>query len=236
MLAYLKPILDQYSHLFEVKVSEKYSLLLIDSDEFNPTDFYFSIGIQSREGKFNIEMKPGSHESVRMGQINELDSSQISIYLIQWLTILNDYNKLDTIFDNPAKYYARSFYQKYANSGFSSETYTFDEFEVLKTNTFLDYLASTIDEVIIQEPDINKRNYYETIINDIKKLKKNLLSHPVNKITERVCVILGKTFSNGFDNFIIITRKVFPTACSKFLEVIFEVGIKTLIEYNSINK
>jgi hypothetical protein len=224
MLASINPILEKSNHLFKV-VKDSYSTLhLIDSDEFESSDFFFKVSLPSKENKFDIEFKPASYETIFKGSVTNLDNSAIGVYLQQWVGILADYSK-PTVLDNPARYFADDFYQnmKFNNPNGDLENFKEDDIKLLQI--VLERISNDVSNFVTSEPNFSVRKSLSEILDDIKDLGRIAESLPKNQVLRKFANILGKLMKNGVK----YSLPIYFTLQNSFIEKIAESNINKLV-------
>ena len=224
MLASINPILEKSNHLFKV-IEDSYSTLhLIDSDEFDTSDFYFKVSLLSKENRFDIEFKPASYETIFKGSVTNLDNSGIEVYLQQWLSILEDYSK-PTVLDNPARYYADDFYHnmKFNNPNGDLENFKEDDIKILQL--VLETISNDVSNFVTSEPNFSIRESLSEILDDIKDLGRIVESLPKNQVLRKFANILGKLMKNGVK----YSLPIYFTLQNSFIEKVAEKSIDKLV-------
>lgn len=224
MLASINPILEKSNHLFKVVADSYSTLYLIDSDEFDTSDFFFKVSLPSKENNYDIEYKPASYETTFKGSVTNLDNSGIKVYLQQWLEILEDYSK-PTVFDNPARHYANDFYQNMKFDEPNGDLDNFKEDEIKLLQLVLEKISNDVSNFATSEQSFSIKKSLAEILDDIKDLGRIAESLPKNQVIRKFANILGKLMKNGVK----YSLPIYFTLQNSFIEKIAESNINKLV-------
>lgn len=208
----LEPFVSRKGERYERINDESCLIKFIDSD-LN-SDFYFTIH-QFKENKILISYKPINKNSI-LKQSEWIESKALEAYFNNWISILEKYDKVNSVFDDPI---LRSFEEEY-----------FAEFEVLEDdkakplNTaqilLLDEHLEELTKGLEKNKDETNKLEIEAIQQDIKFLQENLTRTTKEKVVKSLSKIWAKTTRLGtkfIKEFLTEVKKQFITKGTKFL-------------------
>jgi hypothetical protein len=210
----LEPFVLKKGKHFTIDYNSNALLKFVDTEI--GSDFYFEIN-KFEKDVITIIIKPFDKSTIN-GSSVEINSKNLGAYFNNWISILEQYQKVKTVFDDPI---LKSFQEEY-----------FSEFEILedekekplKNNQILlfdEYLENLFLGLEKHKTELNKTKIDE-IQYEINSLQENLTSQNKIEIVEKFSKILAKIKKLG-TNFL----KEFITEGKK---QIVSKGIKFLIE------
>lgn len=223
LLEALQPIADKNLDLV-VTIKDANSLFhLKDKDE--TSTFHFKVishAINKGKFEYKVEFKPKNKLDVSSHSAN-YSPTNVKIKLKEWLNILQGYDNLVTVYDNPKiKIYQEEFESKFEIIDEDSEITCFD----LEQQVFIDeYIDSSIKKIELLKSNAPKEEvvYLEELIEDANLIKKNLTKETKKQIIRRLSVFWAKARYIGL-----------PVLKEIFINVASEVSKKILMGYINI--
>lgn len=210
----LEPFVLKKGEHFTIDYNSNTLLKFVDTEI--GSDFYFEIN--KFEGDvISLIIKPIDKSTIN-GQSIQIDSKKLGIYFNNWISILEQYQNVKSVFDDPI---LKSFQEEY-----------FSEFEILEDEKekplennkilLLDkYLENISIELENHKTEINK-NKIDEIQSDINLFQENLTSQNKLEIAKNFSKILAKIKKLG--------TKFLKEFITEGKKQIISKGIKFLIE------
>jgi hypothetical protein len=224
ILKALEPLLEENSSMFEIVHHDKNIIKIIDKDK--NSDFYFIVESFIASPKFTllVNCKPANDFTTGVSRKSVL-ADQIGKEFKNWLDILEGYEKVNSIFDDPIV------------EAFASEYYS--EFEIIdedaginpfniKQILLLDEHLENIEINIGRHATAANKIELEEILNEVIELRENLTKKPKKWVVKNLSLIWAKISKQGpafIKEFLSESSKLIIKESVKF---IFNKGIDLL--------
>ncbi len=152
------------------------------------SDFYFKIEKYFLDS-FEIFVKPFSEESIELDNVFSLTMEIVMDHLNNWLKIIDEYDSIITIYDDPiVASYQKEYYSKLKFSDEESdvEPYTLEQQQYLN-----EYLDKVIEQTKKYKNSKNKVGINE-IQSDAAELKEDLTKYSKNQVIKKLSFIWAK--------------------------------------------
>jgi hypothetical protein len=199
ILEAIAPFVKSLDHRYKIIDSE--SALIRFEDNDIDSDFYFEITkFEYGNGKtvVSIEYKPQNKNTTIKGNVR-VDHTQITDYLKKWIDTLNDYNNLETIFDDPiVKKNTERFIEQFEILDEDADIVSFDIPQLLYLE---EYLESSIDKIKILKKGKSTEDI--DLLADLEEeainIKKSLTRETKKQIIKRLARFWGNAQKVGLD-------------------------------------
>lgn len=221
ILETIEPYVNRKGEAFQSSDPQEFLLKFDDKEE--ESDFYFNVESYKNDNGFKllIDWKPVNKLSVANKKM-WIKAEQLDSYFTNWLKLLEGYDKVKTVFDDPII------------EAFTDEYFT--EFEIVdedadikpfKTNQvlLLDRHLSSIHKKIEKHKTEDNQAEIEDIQSDVLDLKSNLTRKSKKWVIKRLSRIWAKITKQGpqlMKEFLSETKK---QAIKESVKLIMEKGI-----------
>lgn len=205
ILEALQPIINDNLELIKVIKDESSMFHLIDIDE--TSNFYFKVkkqDVQNHKLTYLTELKPKSNENVN-SVATWLELEQVLTYFKNWLSQLETYNKIHTVYDDPIiKNNQERFEKQFVIIDADADFTTFN----LPQQLFLDeYLTNVQTKISVLKEGRTEIEILELteIENEAIEIQKHLTKETKRKIIKRLSHLWAKAQKLGLE----IIKEVF---------------------------
>lgn len=199
ILGALQPVADNNLNLIKVIKDSDSIFHLVDKDE--DSDFYFKVSKQElRNGNLNylIEYKPQSKDLVNAKSV-WVSSEGVLQVVKRWLELLEEYNKIYTIYDDPIlKNNQERFEKQFEILDDNSETTSFN----LNQQMFLDEYLNTVKSKLLALQEGRTEDQVkelEDLAIEATEIQNNLTKQTKSQIIKRLSLLWGKAQKIGLD-------------------------------------
>ena len=193
ILKALESFVNLRGEKFEVVNPNNHLLKVIDKD----SNFYFILeGHQmATGGRLQVLMnkRPKSQEDINPYRA-WIEISELQKYFNMWLSLLDEYDKIDSFFDDPIiKSFAEDFFVEFEIIDEDADKKTFNTKQILLLDDYLDKIDNRLSEHKTEEntPQI------EDIQHDIAILRESLVSKSKSWIVKNLSTIWAKIARQG---------------------------------------
>jgi hypothetical protein len=224
ILKALEPLLKENSSMFEIVHQDKYIIKIIDKDK--NSDFYFIIEsfIAHPNFTFVVNCKPASDFTIGISR-NSVIADQIGKEFKKWLDILEGYEKVNSIFDDPIiESFASEYYSEFDIIDEDAGINPFNIKQILLLDNHLENIENNIEKHIT----VTNKIELEEIIKEIIELRENLTKKPKKWVIKKLSFIWAKISKQGpvlIKEFLSESNKLIIKESVKF---IFDKGIDLL--------
>jgi len=192
----IQPIIDQHKELLKVVKDPKFSFSFKDIDP--DSAFYFNVHHSDSNGKYRIDYKPVNEESVS-SHSTAVDISGVVQLFTNWVQILDEYAKLQTIYDDPIlQIYEDEFFKDLVIDEPEADTNPFDFTRQLYLDQYIsnikgllnDYKETATDEQILE---------IKSIESDCDNLRQNITIISKNEAVKKLSKIWAKGRKYGLE-------------------------------------
>lgn len=215
VLEILEPFVLKKDKHFEIDYNSNALLKFIDTE--TDSDFYFEINKFEKE-IITLIVKPTNRSTINESSIN-INSKDLGTYFENWIKILESYNNVKSVFDDPI---LKSFEEEYYTD---FEILEEDKDKPLENDKILlldDYLENLVKGLEVHKTEVNKSKI-EEIQENIIILQENLTNNSRQEIAVKISKIFAKIKKLGTKYL-----KEFITEGTKQL---ISKGVKLLIEH-----
>lgn len=193
LLEEIEPKIEKHRHLIMPLVETDALFHLIDSDP--QSDFYFKIFPSKTSGKYISEFKP-RHAHTTEKYRSEQSIENISKQFDTWISLLNKYNSLKSVYDDPII----AAYQKEFETQFEivDEDANYASFDLDKQLFIDNYLESAILKLEAVKTDENKAEIEQLIV-DAATLKTEQTKLSKKQVIKRLSSIWAKSRKYGMN-------------------------------------
>lgn len=198
LLIAIQPLIDEYQSLYNVIVDSNLLMHLLDSDA--EADFYFKISKQEvQQGKLNylVEHKPQNGQNTD-AHAEWVLLDNISAILSNWLKILDSYNKVQTIYDDPiTKANQERFGSQFEILDSDADFVSLDLTQQLFLFNYLESVKSQIAFFMVNSSKPNETLSLAALANEVDSVQADLTSSTKNQIMNRLTFIWAKAQKIG---------------------------------------
>ncbi|PJJ08052.1 hypothetical protein CLU83_1282 [Flavobacterium sp. 1] len=224
ILKALEPLLKENSSLFEIILQDEYIIKIIDKDK--NSDFYFLIESFTTYPKFTllVNRKPANDftKSVNRGSVL---ADQIGNEFKKWLDILEGYEKVNSIFDDPIiEAFASEYYSEFEIIDEDAGIKPFNIKQILLLDEHLENIEINIERHLTATNKVE----LEEILNEVIELRENLTKRPKKWVIKKLSFVWAKISKQGpvfIKEFLSESSKLIIKESVKF---IFNKGIDLL--------
>jgi len=193
LLKEIQPKIDKHRQLITPVIKTDALFHLIDNDA--KSDFYFKIYPSKDSTKYVSEFKPRDSQTTvqyRGEQTIEAVSRQFDV----WISILDEYNKIHSIYDDPiTEAYQKEFETQFELVDEDAEYASFD----LDKQLFIDsYLDNAILKLEAARTEAN-RSEVEELIHDVNLLKTEQTQLSKRQVVKRLSKFWAKARKHGLN-------------------------------------
>lgn len=218
VLELIEPYISKTGNYFESFPPNDFLLKFIDKDQ--KSDFYFNVERYQAEIhlQFLIDFAP-TNEIMITNTKKWIRAESLDLYFRNWVKILEGYDKVKTVFDDPiAEAYAEEYFTEFEIVDDDSEIKPFTTKQILLLDAHLENIQAGIEEYQTEENKID----IQQIKMDITGLRDNLSKKPKKWVVTHLCKIWGKIAKQG------------PKLIKEFLSEVktqaIKEGVKFMIE------
>ena len=170
VLETIEPFVNKKGVYFDAINPENFLLKFIDKD--NSSDFYFNVETFKNDKGFEllVDWKPYNKQNIT-NKKSWIKEEQLKSFFSNWLTILEGYDKVKSVYDDPIiEAYAEEYYSEFEIIDEDADIYPFSTKQVLLLDKHLDNIRKRIEKYELAEnnEEINK------IKVEVDELRENL--------------------------------------------------------------
>jgi hypothetical protein len=224
ILKALEPLLKENSSLFEIILQDEYIIKIIDKDK--NSDFYFLIESFTAHPKFTllVNRKPANDFTTSVNRGSVL-ADQIGNEFKKWLDILEGYEKVNSIFDDPIiEAFASEYYSEFEIIDEDAGIKPFNIKQILLLDEHLENIENNIERHLTATNKVE----LEEILNEVIELRENLTKRPKKWVIKKLSFVWAKISKQGpvfIKEFLSESSKLIIKESVKF---IFNKGIDLL--------
>lgn len=218
VLETIEPFLHRQGITFEAIEPASFLLKFVDKDD--KSDFYFNVEQYRTENGFQLylDIKPKNKESIENLKF-WIRAEQLETYFTNWLSLLEGYEKVKTVFDDPIlQSFANEYYTEFEILEEDAEVKPFATKQILFLDNHLESIEKKIDKYINES---NKKEIQE-IKDDVNYLRNNLTKKTKKWVVKSLTNIWAKITKQGP-----ILMKEFLTETKKLA---IKEGVKFVVE------
>lgn len=193
VLETIEPYVNKKGHSFESIEPNSFLLKFIDKDE--NSDFYFNVEAYNTENGFHllVDWKPSNKQTI-LNKKMWIKAEQLNTFFTNWLKLLEGYDKVKTVFDDPIlEAFADEYFTEFEIIDEESETKPFSTKQILLLDTHLENIQKRIDK--FKTPD-NKEEI-EKIKDCVEELRNNLTKKSKKWVIKKVSNIWAQITKQG---------------------------------------
>lgn len=193
ILKALEPLLKENSSMFEIVHQDKYIIKIIDKDK--NSDFYFIIESFIAHPNFTlvVNCKPASDFTTGISRKSVL-ADQIGKEFKNWLDILEGYEKVNSIFDDPIiEAFASEYFSEFEIIDEDAGINPFNIKQILLLDDHLENIENNIEKHITTTNEIELKE----ILNEVIELRGNLTKKPKKWVIKRLSFVWAKISKQG---------------------------------------
>jgi len=186
----IQPILFENRDLFIVAEPRDQALRLEDVDK--GSDFFFEFGFQDNNNHFEVRLKPGHTDHIRIVE-EKMDLQGIISSLNLWLEILRKYTRTASPYDDLFEHrFQQEYYEKINLNEPDADYAPFDDEILFKLLDYLDAVRGKLQTYreIASETD---KYQIQIIEKDCETLQKNMQLLSRNEVYEKLSAIWSKS-------------------------------------------
>jgi hypothetical protein len=220
VLKFIEPILAQLDQA-QLIVHRDSGFIFKVSDAEIGSDFYYQLfdaaAISAGGNTVTVNHKPASVSNIGANEY-KINASQIAVNFKNWLDIIQGYQKVKTIFDDPIlKQYAEDFYTAFESADEDANTVSFN----LKQQLLLDSALSQVVEVLKeQETEANKEAIAE-IIEEVVEVQSTVTENTKQETLTKLSKIFAKIQKVGIK----VIKHVAPIIEKEIIGAIIKSGV-----------
>lgn len=199
ILEALQPVADKNLDLTKTVKNSNSIFHLIDKDE--NSDFYFKVSKQEvRSGKLHylIEYQPRSKDNVN-AYSTLLTTEEVLVSIKKWLALLQAYNKIHTIYDDPIlKSNQDRFEKQFDILNDDADTTSFDLSQQIYLDEYLSNVKSKLFALHEGRPEIQNKELEEIAV-EATEIQNNLTKETKRQIVKRLAKLWAKAQKVGLD-------------------------------------
>ena len=188
------------------------------------SDFYFCIRENTSQNRnnypFTITAQPsGKHTTKSSSSSKQIN--QISEAFSNWIEIVEEYNNLRTVFDDPIlKGYQNELYEDYIILDDDAGNRPFEIEKQLILDKYLEWSIKKLEAY----KDEENTTRIEIIQEETQELRKNISGLTKSAVMKRLSKIWAKCAKEGVD----LVKQIYLEGKKKFVKFVLEGGIDTL--------
>ena len=184
----IQPLIDEYRPLVIPVMDEDVALTLKDS---NPdSDFYFRCHPMADTGRYQVEHKPQSQTYNGLNR-QDVELKDLVMWLRQWLEVLDAYDKLQTVYDDPV---LQGYEREFASYFVLADADEFEPMDFSGQRYLIRYLDQVNDRLRHQQssaPD-HKAEQIGGLLRESETLKNEMPELSKNQTVRRLIKIWSK--------------------------------------------
>ncbi|WP_028666317.1 hypothetical protein [Runella zeae] len=191
VLEKIQPLLDKYRDSIKILKDPKYAIIIKDADP--KSDFFFRIRHQDGNDLHHIEFHPLSEKSLRPYSM-DANLQELVSTVTNWLTLLDKYNQLQTVFDDPMlEAHANTFFEVLKMNEDDADQVPFDPIRMLYLDQYIEAVKLILQKYEESTDLDSKKMQLEEIKEDCEALQEQLSSLPKNKVVKYLAKIWAKS-------------------------------------------
>ena len=221
ILETIEPYLNKKGTSFETVDPNGLLLKFVDKD--NNSDFYFNIESYKMEGGFQllIDWKPSSKQTIANRKV-WIKAEQLDAFFINWLTLLEGYEKVKSIFDDPIlEAFAEEYFTEFEIVDEDAEIKPFSTKQVLLLDEHLDNIQKKIKEFQTEENKVE----IQKIQDDVTELRENLTKKSKKWVIKKLSKVWAKITKQGTKLMKEFLTEAKKHAIKEGVKFVFEKGI-----------
>lgn len=199
VLETLEPYLKKNDEKFETADPKESLLRIIDSD--SDSDFYFEVvNFQISNGKTFLQLDYKPQSKINTGTFKpKVDHTQLNSHFKNWTTRLNEYAKVESIYDDPIlKQNIEKFFQKFDIIDEDAEYASFDLEQQLYLEEYLDNTKKKLEKLKKGKSE-NEILELEILETEAEEIKAVITKENKKKIIKRLSKFWGKAQKMGLE-------------------------------------
>ncbi|MES2795250.1 MAG: hypothetical protein V4683_04750 [Bacteroidota bacterium] len=220
ILEALQPLADNNLDLTKTVKDSNSLFYLIDKDE--NSDFYFKVSKQeARQGKllYLIEFKPKSQDNLSPHSVWSTSGGVLTT-IKKWLELLQAYDKIHTIYDDPIiKSNQERFEKQFDILEDDADTTSFDLEQQIFLDEYLDNVKSKLQALQERRPE-NQARELEELALEASEIQSGLTKETKRQIVRRLSKLWAKAQKLGFD----VIREIFVSVTSELAKRLLTGG------------
>lgn len=193
LLKQIQPKIDKHRQLINPVVKTDALFHLIDNDPIS--DFYFKIYPSNEATKYIIEFKP-RHSQTTEKYRSEQTIEAVSKQFDGWINILDEYNKIHSIYDDPIiEAYQKEFETQFELLDKDAEYASFDLDKQLFIDNYLDNAILKLESEITE----GNKGEIEDLIAEANSLKTEQTQLTKKQVIKRLSKIWAKARKYGLN-------------------------------------
>lgn len=187
-----QPKENENIYLVRPEKGEGYIVNFKDKDP--ESDFFFKIiSFEHDKNKFHIQYKPQSSNTISPIE-NVFNIEELNKRFVAWTTLISEYNKTETIFDDPIiKGFADDYFNEIKIIDNDAEYKPFNAEKLL----LLDEHLESIEKGIGKYQNSSNESVIKAIIAETKELRNELTKKSQNQILKKLVIIWAKISKQG---------------------------------------
>ncbi len=193
VLEIIEPYVNKNGEIFESIDPSDFLLKFIDKDA--NSDFHFIVETFKNENGFQllINWKPANKQTTSNKKI-WVKSEQLDSYFNNWLKLLDGYNNVKTVFDDPIlEAFADEYFTEFEILDEDSDIKPFSTKQALLLDTHLESIQLQIEKFQTQE----NKTEIEQIKKDVEVLRNNLTRKSKKWVLKHVSIIWAQITKQG---------------------------------------
>jgi hypothetical protein len=193
VLETIEPYVNKKGETFHSSDPQKFLLKFDDKED--GSDFYFNVESYKNDQGFQllIDWKPINKQSVANKKM-WIKAESLDNYFTNWLKLLEGYDKVRTVFDDPIiEAFTEEYFSEFEIIDEDADTKPFKTNQVL----LLDKHLSTIHKKIEKHKTEDNQSEIEAIQSDVLDLKSNLTRKSKKWVIQRLSKIWAKITKQG---------------------------------------
>jgi len=221
VLETIEPYVNKKGESFDTINPNGFLLKFIDKDD--NSDFYFNVQEYKMDQGFQllIDWKPVNKQSISNKQA-WIKAEQLEAYFTNWLVLLDGYEKVKSVFDDPIlEAFAEEYFYEFEIVDADADVKPFSTKQVLLLDSHLENIQKKIEKFQTEENKLE----IEQIKNDVAELRNNLTKKSKRWVVKQLSKVWAEITKQGpkfMKEFLTETKKLVIKEGVKF---IFENGI-----------
>lgn len=221
VLEFIEPFVDRKGKTFDTINSDNFLLKFIDKEE--GSNFYFNVESYKIENGFNllIDWKPDNKQTIANHR-TWIKAENLETYFSNWLKLLEGYEKVKTVFDDPIlNAFTEEYFSDFEIVEDDADSKPFSSKQIMLLDVHLENIQKKIGKY--ENPENNFE--IQEIKNDVIELRYNLTKKSKEWVIKRLAKVWAKITKQGpilMKEFLSETKK---NAIKEGVKFIFEHGI-----------
>jgi len=224
VLETIEPYVKNKGVSFESVDSSGFLLKFIDKD--NTSDFYFNVEEYKMDPSFQllIDWKPINKQSIQNRKA-WIKAEQLNTHFTNWLTLLEGYEKVKSVFDDPIiEAFTEEYYSEFEIIDTEADVKPFSTKQILLLDSHLENIEKKIEKFQTEENKLA----IQKIKDNVAELRQNLTKKPKKWVIKQLSKVWAEITKQGpkfIKEFLNETKK---TAIKESVKFIFENGINLI--------